>query len=196
MTSKKSNRREQILQALAHMLETNPGKPITIAKLAAEVGVSEAALYRHFPSKARMFEGLLDFIEETLFSRINKIMEDEKDTLRRCQLTLMLVLGFAEHNPGISRLLTGDALLGEKERLRERTSQLYAKLETHFKQVLRERALREGSRFSIDEGILANMLMAYAEGRMSQYVRSEFKMRPTTNFDAHWSLMQAQLREC
>ena len=102
---KKTNRRAQILQALAGMLETNPGQRITTAKLAEKVGVSEAALYRHFPSKARMFEGLIEFIEETLFTRINKIVNEEKDSLTRCQLILHLILGFAEKNPGITRIL-------------------------------------------------------------------------------------------
>ena len=132
--SPKINRREHILQCLATMLETNPGQRITTAKLAAEVGVSEAALYRHFPSKARMFEGLIDFIEESLLSRINLIMDEEKDTMKRCQHLLQLLLIFAERNPGISRLLNGDALLGEHDRLRNRIGQIFSKIETHLKQ--------------------------------------------------------------
>ena len=98
MTQQKRNRREEILQALAAMLETSPGQRITTAKLAANLGVSEAALYRHFPSKARMFEGLIEFVEDTLLSRINLIMDEEKDTLMRCQTILKLVLTFAERN--------------------------------------------------------------------------------------------------
>ena len=121
---KKTNRRAQILQALAGMLETSPGQRITTAKLAEKVGVSEAALYRHFPSKARMFEGLIEFIEETLFTRINKIVNEEKDSLTRCQLILHLILGFAEKNPGITRILNGDALMGEQDRLRARIARL------------------------------------------------------------------------
>ena len=140
---KKTNRRAQILQALAGMLETNPGQRITTAKLAEKVGVSEAALYRHFPSKARMFEGLIEFIEETLFTRINKIVNEEKDSLTRCQLILHLILGFAEKNPGITRILNGDALMGEQDRLRARIAKLFERLETQLKQVLRERKLRE-----------------------------------------------------
>ena len=103
--TRKNNRKAQILQSLAVMLETHHGQRITTAKLADKVGVSEAALYRHFPSKARMFEGLIEFIEETLFSRINKIIEEEKDTANRCQLILHLILGFAEKNPGITAFL-------------------------------------------------------------------------------------------
>ncbi|GIU48767.1 nucleoid occlusion factor SlmA [Shewanella algidipiscicola] len=191
--SPKINRREHILQCLATMLETSPGQRITTAKLAAEVGVSEAALYRHFPSKARMFEGLIDFIEESLLSRINLIMDDEKDTMKRCQLLLQLLLVFAERNPGISRVLNGDALLGENERLRSRTSQIFSKVETHLKQILREKTLREGKGFQLDEAILANLLLAVAEGRIAQFVRSDFKQKPTTHFVEQWNFIQLQL---
>ncbi len=184
--TKKSNRREQILQSLAHMLET-PGNRITTAKLAAEVGVSEAALYRHFPSKARMFEGLIEFIEQSILSRVNIITTEEKNTLLRCYHIIQLVLLFAEKNPGITRILTGDALLGEHDRLRERISQLFEKLETHLKQILRERKLREGKSFDIDEAQLANMLLAFADGRISQYVRSGFATKPTHGFEQQWT---------
>ncbi|QSX33967.1 nucleoid occlusion factor SlmA [Shewanella avicenniae] len=192
-TKEKFNRREHILQCLAQMLETNPGQRITTAKLASEVGVSEAALYRHFPSKTRMYEGLIEFIEESLLSRINLIMAEEKDTMRRCHLMLHLLLVFAEKNPGISRLLNGDALLGEHERLRDRINQLFAKVETHLKQILREKTLREGQKFNIDESILANMLLAIAEGRITQFVRSEFKLKPTYHFEEQWQFIQKQL---
>ncbi|MCP3128786.1 nucleoid occlusion factor SlmA [Shewanella sp. KJ2020] len=191
--SPKINRREHILQCLAQMLETSPGQRITTAKLASEVGVSEAALYRHFPSKARMFEGLIEFIEESLLSRINLIMDDEKDTMKRCQLVLQLLLIFAERNPGISRVLNGDALLGENERLRSRISTLFAKIETQLKQILREKTLREGKGFNLDEAILANLLLAFAEGRIAQFVRSEFKLKPTDHFDEQWTFIQQQL---
>lgn len=191
--NQKINRREHILQCLAQMLETNPGERITTKKLAAEVGVSEAALYRHFPSKARMFEGLIDFIEESLLTRINLILGEEKDTMRRCQLTLQLLLVFAERNPGISRVLNGDALLGENERLRSRMSTLFGKIETQLKQILREKNLREGHGFALDEAILANLLLAFAEGRIAQFVRSEFKFKPTQHFDQQWLFIQQQL---
>ncbi len=184
--TKKSNRREHILQSLAHMLQT-PGNRITTAKLAAQVGVSEAALYRHFPSKARMFEGLIEFIEQSILSRVNIITTEEKNTLLRCYHIIQLLLLFSEKNPGITRILTGDALLGEHDRLRERMSQLFDKIETHLKQILRERKLREGKSFDIDEGALANMLLAYAEGRINQYVRSGFTVKPTKDFEQQWS---------
>jgi TetR/AcrR family transcriptional regulator len=190
--TKRPNRRAQILQALASMLQTNPGQRITTAKLAAHVGVSEAALYRHFPSKARMFEGLIEFIEETLFSRINKIINEEKDTATRCQLILHLILGFAEKNPGITRILNGDALMGEQDRLRERIAQLFERLETQLKQVLRERKLREGKTLPADEGIIANILICFADGRINQFIRSEFTKRPTDNFAEQWHLINRQ----
>ncbi|ALO40772.1 nucleoid occlusion factor SlmA [Pseudoalteromonas sp. SS15] len=188
--TKRSNRKEQILQSLAQMLETSPGQRITTAKLAAEVGVSEAALYRHFPSKARMFEGLIEFIEDTLLSRINIILDNEKETQGRVYNILLLILAFAEKNPGITRILTGDALQGEQERLRERIQGLFEKLETQFKQVLRERKLREGKAFTTDEAALANFFLAYIEGKMNQFVRSDFKTRPSSQFEAQWQELQ------
>lgn len=190
--TKRTNRRAQILQALASMLETNPGQRITTAKLAAQVGVSEAALYRHFPSKARMFEGLIEFIEDTLFSRINKIINEEKDTAVRCQLILHLILGFAEKNPGITRILNGDALMGEQDRLRERIAQLFERLETQLKQVLRERKLREGKTLPAEEGQIANLLICYTDGRINQFIRSEFKRRPTEGFAEQWQFIRKQ----
>lgn len=186
-------RREQILQALALMLEEDSGKRITVAALAKQVGVSEAALYRHFPSKARMFEGLIEFIEETLFARITRILEDEPEALPRIGALLTLLLAFAEKNPGLSRLLGGDALTGETARLRVRIHQLFERLETQIKQILREAELREGRRPSLSVSAAANLLLATAEGRISQYVRSDFKRRPTEHWDAQWTLLSTQL---
>ncbi len=185
---KKTNRRAQILQALAGMLETSPGQRITTAKLAEKVGVSEAALYRHFPSKARMFEGLIEFIEETLFTRINKIVNEEKDSAARCQLILHLILGFAEKNPGITRILNGDALLGEQDRLRARIAKLFERLETQLKQILRERKLREGKTLAADEGVIANMLICYTDGRINLFIRSDFTRKPTEQFNDQWQV--------
>ncbi|RKF22135.1 nucleoid occlusion factor SlmA [Alginatibacterium sediminis] len=192
-TKNRVNRREQILQALAHMLENQHGQRITTARLAAQVGVSEAALYRHFPSKARMFEGLIEFMEETILTRINRIFEEEKDTVERSLQIVRLVIGFAELNPGLSRILTGDVLLGENERLRQRTSQLMDKIELQLKQVLRERKLREGKSFAFDEAVLANYIMAYLEGRIAQYVRSDYQRKPSQNLDQHLSFIRSQL---
>ena len=188
-----SSRREQILQALALMLEEDSGKRITIAALARQVGVSEAALYRHFPSKARMFEGLIAFIEETLFERISRILDEVPEAVPRCGQILTLLLAFAEKNPGLSRLLDGDVLTGETARLRLRIHQLFERMETQLKQVLREAELREQRRTLLPASATANLLMAYAEGRISQYVRSDFKRRPTEHWDDQWTLLSAQL---
>jgi len=188
-----SSRREQILQALALMLEEDSGKRITIAALARQVGVSEAALYRHFPSKARMFEGLIAFIEETLFERISRILDEVSEAVPRCGQILTLLLAFAEKNPGLSRLLDGDVLTGETARLRLRIHQLFERMETQLKQILREAELREQRRTLLPASATANLLMAYAEGRISQYVRSDFKRRPTEYWDDQWRLLSAQL---
>lgn len=193
MANNKNNRRDHILECLARMLETSPGKRITTAALANEVGVSEAALYRHFPSKARMFEGLIEFIEDSLLSRINLILMEERDTMNRIQLILQLLLTFAERNPGITRILTGDALVNEQERLRDRIHHLFNKIETQLKQTLREKSLREGQGFYLEEGMLANLLLAWAEGRIAQFVRSDFKDMPTANFSEQWAFIRKQL---
>ncbi|GAB3288123.1 nucleoid occlusion factor SlmA [Pseudidiomarina andamanensis] len=189
----KQDRKQEILAALATMLETSPGQRITTARLASEVGVSEAALYRHFPSKAKMFEGLIDFTEDAILSRINQILENEKDTATRCEMIVRLVLTFVARNPGITRILTGDALLGEHERLRGRVLGIFEKVEANLKQVLRERRLREQVRGGLDEGMLANLVMAYADGKITQFVRSEFKRSPTEHFDEQWQTIAQQL---
>lgn len=189
MPPKKSQRRQQILEALAHMLEANPGERITTAGLAREVGVSEAALYRHFPSKSKMFEGLIEFVEETMFSRINMILAEEQTALKRCQKILTLLLTFTARNPGITRILTGDALAGESERLRHRVAQLFDRLETQLKQIVREAEMREGLRPIISAGATANLMLASAEGRISQFVRSSFKRAPTVDWQEQWELM-------
>lgn len=188
-TSNKVSRRQQILESLAHMLEDSPGARITTAALAKQVGVSEAALYRHFPSKSKMFEGLIEFIEETLFTRISMIMNDEPGSLARCNKILHLLLTFTERNPGITRILTGDALTGETERLRQRVAQVFDRMETQIKQILREAELREGLRPTLPMNAAANLLMSNAEGRIAQFVRSEFKRRPTEYWDDQWPVL-------
>lgn len=187
----KVSRRQQILQALAHMLEVSPGARITTAALAKEVGVSEAALYRHFPSKSKMFEGLIEFIEETLFSRISLIINDQPSALAASEKILYLLLTFTERNPGITRILTGDALAGETDRLRNRVAQLFDRLETQIRQILREAEVKEGLRTSITSSAAANLLIATAEGRIAQYVRSEFKKSPTENWQDQWAVLTA-----
>ena len=190
---KKFSRKEHILQALAQMLESGPGERITTAALAREVGVSEAALYRHFPSKARMFEGLIKFIEDTLFIRINRILQEELSTQERCEKILTLLLTFAEKNPGMTRLMTGDALAGETERLRIRISQLFDRLEAQLKQILREAQIREGLKPKVTPAVLASLLLATAEGRLMQFVRSEFKRLPTEHWDEQWDFLAQNL---
>ncbi|NLS43908.1 nucleoid occlusion factor SlmA [BEV proteobacterium] len=190
----KRNRREEILQSLAQMLESSDGSQrITTAKLAAMVGVSEAALYRHFPSKTRMFDSLIEFIEDSLTTRINLILQDEKDTFQRVRLILLLMLGFAERNPGLTRILTGHALMFEQARLQGRINQLFERIESQLKQVLREHKLREGKTLTHDESLLASQLLAFCEGTLSRYVRSEFRFRPTQDFETRWPLLAAQL---
>ena len=193
MTTKEANkaipRRQQILQALARMLESAPGARITTAALAREVGVSEAALYRHFPSKTKMYEGLIDFIEETLFTRVNIILTEESSAENRCQRILNLVLTFAERNPGITRILNGDALTGETERLHARVVQLFDRLETQIKQILREAEVTQGIRTRLPTGSSANLMLALVEGRISQFVRSGFKKPPTEGWQDQWALM-------
>lgn len=192
-TARKNNRKEEILGTLAHMLETSLGKPITTAKLAAEVGVSEAALYRHFPSKAKMFDELINLIEDILLGSINRLLEQEKDTMSRVREMILILFRLVEQSPGMSRVLTGDALMGEHERLRQRIVMLFDKLESQMKQVLRERRLREGTDFATDEGVLTNVVMAYTEGKLLQFVRSGFKTKPSAQFETQWALIERQL---
>jgi TetR/AcrR family transcriptional regulator len=191
----KISRKDQILQALARMLEAAPGRRITTAALAREVGVSEAALYRHFPSKARMFEGLIKFIEDTLFARITRIINEEDSAETRCHNILLLLLTFCDKNPGMTRLLTGDALAGETERLRERIAQFFSRLESQLKQVLREAQIRENLKTTISPTVLTNLLLASVEGRLVQFVRSEFKVSPLDNWDTQWDFLSKNLLE-
>ncbi|OTA15375.1 nucleoid occlusion factor SlmA [Xenorhabdus vietnamensis] len=193
--TKKKNRREEILQTLAHMLESSDGSQrITTAKLAANVGVSEAALYRHFPSKTRMFDSLIEFIEDSLISRINLILQDEKDTITRIRLILVLLLGFAEKNPGLTRIMTGHALMFEQDRLQNRINQLFERIEMQLRQILKEKKIRDGQGFNYDETVLASQLLAFCEGMLSRFVRSEFRYRPTTEFEVRWPLILTQLQ--
>ena len=187
----KISRREQILQCLAQMLEVNPGQRITTAALAKEVGVSEAALYRHFPSKARMFEGLIGFIEETVFSRVNAIIAAESDGIKQCEQVLTLLLAFVERNPGMARILTGDALAGETDRLRQRINQFFERLETQIKQILREAEVQNGLRTNKPAGASANLMLATAEGRIRQFVRTEFRRKPTEQWQDQWYCLAA-----
>lgn len=185
----KTSRKQQILQALAEMLEQSPGGRITTAGLARQVGVSEAALYRHFPSKAKMFDALIEFIEDTIFSRIKIIANDDLTSEEKCGQTLHLLLTFAERNPGITRLLTGDPLAGETDRLRYRVAQFFDRFETQLRQILRESELRDGRKPSLDTSIAANLMLAAAEGRISQFVRFDFERLPTETWPEQWRVL-------
>ena len=188
-----SGRQEQILQALAMMLEAAPLEKITTAKLAAHVGVSEAALYRHFPSKAKMFEALIAFAEETLFVRIHRISEQQTDAISQCHHLLRLFLEFCEKNPGITQVITGRGLMGEASRPHDRVSQLYDRLETQLRQYLREAELREGLRPRMPVAGAANLMLTSAEGKVSQFCRSGFKRSPTEDWEAQWLALTEHL---
>jgi len=189
----KGAKKEAILRALAQMLESNPGGKITTAALAAEIGVSEAALYRHFPSKARMFEGLIDFMEDTIFSRISRILNEGSTALVQCEKIILLVLTFAEKNPGISRVLNGDALVGETERLRDRASQVFNRLDTQLKQIFREAEIKEGLRSNMTPAMTSNLLLTFIEGKVSQFVRTDFQQKPTEQWNEQWSYLNQDL---
>lgn len=186
----KISRKEQILQSLATMLEQSPGARVTTAGLAKQVGVSEAALYRHFPSKAKMFEDLIEFIEDTIFSRVSIILAEEHSTVARCNQILTLLLTFAERNPGITRILTGDPLTGESERLRTRIAQFYERFETQLRQILREAEIRNDHQTTLDINVAANLMLSTVEGKICQYVRSDFEKAPTSYWESQWLALQ------
>ncbi len=189
----KTPRKQLILEALATELENNPGGRITIAVLARAAGITEAALYRHFSSKAQMFDALIDFAEETVFSRINQILDDEKDTATRCAQIIYLLLGFAERNPGIARVLMGDALVGEEDRLLSRVEKFFDRLETQFKQVVRESRLRDDIKGSVavEDGV--EIMLGFVEGRMHRFLRSQFKKEPLDGWERQWSTIASAL---
>ena len=188
---KDRNRKQDILEALARELESRPGARITTAKLAEAVGVSEAALYRHFPSKARMFEGLISFAEDGIFTRINQILEEDRETRQRSARILYLMLAFAERNPGIVRVLLGDALMGEHERLHDRIEAFFGRLQTQLRQVLRESQMREDIQLAVTPEAAAEMLVIYVEGRMRQFLRTRFQTTPLSNWEAEWRILDA-----
>ena len=187
----KPDRRQDILQAFAAMLETHPGARITTAALAARLGVSESALYRHFASKAKIITGLIEFAEETLFHRVAQILDQRPDAAERCRAILLLLLTFCERNAGFARLFAGDGLQGEPERLRMRMGQLYDRLETQLRQILREAAALQAAPNRLPPDAAANLLLAAAEGRINQFVRSEFKRQPTEDWGEQWQTLAA-----
>jgi TetR/AcrR family transcriptional regulator len=195
-------RRVQILQALATMLEHPGAERITTAALAARLHVSEAALYRHFASKAQMFEGLIEFIEQTVFSLVNQIVEregasnptevapDAQSGARQAANIIVMLIQFAEKNPGMTRVMVGDALVFENERLQQRMNQFFDKIEAALKQSLRSVADASGSATpSVDTQVLASVLSAFVVGRLQRFARSGFKRLPSEHLESSLALM-------
>lgn len=179
MAGKPGERKLQILQVLAEMLQHPQGEKITTAALAARLQVSEAALYRHFASKAQMFEGLIEFIEQSLFGIINKLTSEEQDGVRQLEAMLSLLLGFAQKNPGMTRVLIGEALVNENERLQARVNQIHDRVEATLKQSLRIAASQGAFPPDADPAAHANLLMSFVVGRWHQFAKSGFKRAPT-----------------
>jgi len=182
---KPGERRVQILQALATMLEQPGAERITTAALAARLDVSEAALYRHFASKAQMFEGLIEFIEQSVFTLVNQIGEREAVGSPQAIKTVAMLLQFAEKNPGMTRVMVGDALVFENERLQQRMNQFFDKIESSLKQSLRAAFDGDGSATpSVDAQVRASMLTAFVVGRLQRFARSGFKRAPSEHLEA------------
>ena len=189
--AKRRDRKLQILQTLAQMLETPAAEKITTAALAARIEVSEAALYRHFASKAQMFEGLIEFIEETLFGLINKITSEEKSGLKQLESISVMLLGFAQKNRGMTRVLIGDALVHENERLQLRINQLHDRIEATLKQALRFAASQNELPAALDPSARANLIMSYVTGRWHQYAKSGFTRDPMQYWNEQWRALLA-----
>jgi TetR/AcrR family transcriptional regulator len=185
MPAKTGQRKVQILQTLAQMLQAPKSEKITTAALAARLDVSEAALYRHFASKAQMFEGLIGFIEDTLFGLINKIFSEEQSGLKQLEKSMAMLLGFAHKNPGMTRVLIGDALVHEDERLQGRINQLHDRLEAQLKQALRI-AATQNEIAEVDAAAEANLLMSFIVGRWHQFAKSGFKRDPLQYWPQQW----------
>jgi TetR/AcrR family transcriptional regulator len=193
---KPGERRVQILQALASMLEQPGAERITTAALAAKLDVSEAALYRHFASKAQMFEGLIEFIEQTVFSLINQIAEregpvaDAASGTRQTSKVVAMLMQFAEKNPGMTRVMVGDALVFENERLQQRMNQFFDKIESTLKQCLRDGAQATSSATpTADAQVRASVLTAFVAGRLQRFARSGFRRLPSEHLEASLALM-------
>ena len=184
---KRGERRLEILEALAAMLEAPQREKITTAALAARLDVSEAALYRHFASKAQMYEGLIEFIENSIFSLANRIAEEEKDPRRQAPRLMETLMAFAEKNPGMVRVLTGEALVGEHERLQVRMNQFFDRFEATLKQSLKLASAEDGAADGAeDPAAHAAALTRYAIGCLHAYARSGFSRKPSEVLAAHW----------
>ena len=187
---KPGERRVQILQALATMLEQPGAERITTAALAAKLDVSEAALYRHFASKAQMFEGLIEFIESSVFTLINQIMEREADAAQKAARIVTVVLQFGEKNPGMTRVMVGDALVFENDRLQQRMNQFFDRIESSLRQVLRDAAQAQQSATpTVDAQVRAALLVSFVQGRLQRHARSGFKRSALEHLEASLALM-------
>jgi len=187
---KPGERRVQILQALATMLEQPGAERITTSALAAKLDVSEAALYRHFASKAQMFEGLIEFIEQSVFTLVNQIGEREPDPSVRTRKLIVMLLQFAEKNPGMTRVMVGDALVFENDRLQERMNQFFDKLESSLKQTLRDAASASAAATpTLDAQVRASVIVAFMVGRLQRFARSGFRRLPSEHLDASLAMI-------
>ncbi len=187
---KPGERRVQILQALAAMLEQPGAERVTTAALAARLDVSEAALYRHFASKAQMFEGLIEFIEQSVFTLVNQIVEREVAGSEQAARIVAMVVQFAEKNPGMTRVMVGDALVFENDRLQSRMNQFFDKIEATLRQAFRDAAATDGSATpSVDAQVRASVLTAFVVGRLQRFARSGFRRAPSEHLDAAVALM-------
>jgi TetR/AcrR family transcriptional regulator len=197
MATRPGERRVQILHTLAEMLQDPKAEKITTAALAARLEVSEAALYRHFASKAQMFEGLIEFIEQTIFGLTNKIVAEEENGMSQLHGVVAMLLGFAEKNPGMTRVLIGDALVNEDERLQARINQLHDRIEATLKQCLRLAATQAPTQDQAapppadgaDPAPHANLILAYVVGRWHQFAKSGFRRKPTDLAERQWALL-------
>ncbi len=192
MASKPGERKLQILQTVAEMLEQPKGEKITTAALAARLDISEAALYRHFASKAQMFEGLIEFIEQTVFGLVNKISAEESSGLKQTEGILAMLLGFAQKNRGMTRVLIGDALVNEDARLQLRINQLFDRLETTLKQSLRIAQSQGELDGKTDVGAHANVLLCYVIGRWLQFGKSGFTRDPMAQWPQQWAILSGK----
>jgi len=181
---KPGERRVQILQTLASMLEQPGSERVTTAALAARLSVSEAALYRHFASKAQMFEGLIEFIEQSVFSLVTQISQRDDAPATQAYKLVNMLMQFGEKNPGMTRVIAGDALVFENERLQQRMNQFFDKFEAALKQCLRGGVTENSATPTVDAQVTATTLTAFAMGRLQRFARSGFKRVPTEHLDA------------
>ncbi|HTH93922.1 MAG TPA: nucleoid occlusion factor SlmA [Rhodocyclaceae bacterium] len=190
MVTKAGERKQQILQVIALMLEVPEGEKVTTAALAARLDVSEAALYRHYASKAQMYEGLIEFIESSLFSLINTIVQDEESGIQQVELIITSLLRFAQKNRGLTRVLIGDALVHENLRLQVRINQLNERIEASLKQSLRVASTQGALAAEHDFSAHANALLAYVIGRWHLFVKSGFKREPLAQWPQQWAILK------